>query len=195
MSPDTTGFLVWAAPLIITLIALGISLWQGMLSRRALQAQSLLDLRSLHIQTNLSKKVKIIASLKPYTTYDEFQQAENDDVQLAIRDVAEFLNFAARFVREGLLPRKIIWDIYFDAYRLCYHKLGSWWVTGIRKQWGQPREFVSFELMCYQVAAVSDKAVEKYNENEDRPIIGYTKQIAQNQKRTAKKLQHARQKA
>ena len=119
-----TGEILTFVSLIAAVLALLLTLWQNILTRKALQAQSLLSLKEMENE-NYPMGLYAITSLKSYNSYDEFIQNEPASIQKAIYSTVDYLNFAARLMEEGYLPRQTVWNNYFWAYRKAREKLVS----------------------------------------------------------------------
>jgi len=146
--------------LIIAGLALLLTLWQNILTRKALQVQALLSLKEMENE-NYPVGLYAIVSLKSYSSYNEFTQNESTSIQKAIYDTVDYLNFTARLVEEGHLPRQTVWSSYFWAYRKAREKLYPWWFEGQRKN--NFRRFNSFNVVSQRIALVTDKQIEKFN--------------------------------
>jgi hypothetical protein len=98
---------------IIAVTALLLTLWQNILTRRAVQSQVLLSIRELAQDSNYNEGMPVITNLKNYDNYDEFVASESKETQKLILDTVSFLNFGAHLVEEKLLPRQSLWNSYF----------------------------------------------------------------------------------
>ena len=78
---------------IIAVGALLLTLWQNILTRRAVQSQVLLSLRELAQEAGYDRGMPVIINLKNYNNYEEFCLSETEDVQKLIFDTVSFLNF------------------------------------------------------------------------------------------------------
>jgi hypothetical protein len=146
---------------IIAVTALLLTLWQNILTRRAVQSQVLLSIRELAQDSNYNEGMPVITNLKNYDNYDEFVASESKETQKLILDTVSFLNFGAHLVEEKLLPRQSLWNSYFWAYRMSSEKLLTWWLEGQRKNF--PRKFSTFERMCRKIASVTEQAIMEYD--------------------------------
>lgn len=145
--------------LMIAVVALLLTLWQNFLSRKALQAQSLLSLKQMENE-NFTVGLYAIHTLKQYKDYSEFLQTETDATQKAIYDTIDYLNFAARLAHERHIHRQIIWNNYFWAFRISREKLSPWWFEGQKEN--NFRRFTSYSKMSYQIAKLTEKEIEKF---------------------------------
>lgn len=146
---------------LIAVVALLLTLWQNVLTRRAVQSQVLLSLRELAEETDYGRGMPTIIGLKNYNSYSEFVSEESETTQEMIFNTVSFLNFGAHLVEEKLLPRQTLWNFYFWAYRISSEKLLTWWLDGQRENF--PRRFATFERMCRNVASIRDEAINKYD--------------------------------
>jgi hypothetical protein len=154
---DTVAFI----SVMIAVVAVLLTLWQNILTRRAVQSQVLLSIMALAQDSNYTKGMPVITNLKDFDSYDEFISSESEETQKLILDTVSFLNFGAHLVEENLLPVQSLWNSYFWAYRISNDKLLTWWLEGQRESF--PRRFSTFERMCRKVASISDQAIRDYD--------------------------------
>jgi hypothetical protein len=154
------GEIIALISILIALTATLLTLWQNILTRRALQAQSLLTLRDLALQARFPEALGLISALKDYGDFDAYMQETSEDTRKLILDAVEYLNFAAHLVDENVLPRQTLYNFYFWAYRTSNEKLGNWWLEGYRRNY--PQRFRTFERMCTRVASVSDAKIAEF---------------------------------
>ena len=144
----------------VAVIALLLTLWQNILTRRAVQSQVLLALKELAKEADYFGGMAAIRALKSYDTYEAYLQSEPKGVQKTIYDTVDFLNFAAHLVDDRFLPRQTAWNYYFHAYWICNEKLLTWWLTGIRQERFQG--FTGFERMCRRIGNISEETIAKH---------------------------------
>jgi len=142
--------------MIIAVVALFLTLWQNIITRRATQASVFIQLEQFAEDFGYSNGIEIISSMKKYDSYSEFCALESEETKKLIYKTVNFLNYCAHLVYSKYIPRQRIWDIYFWDYRIC-EKLLPWWLDGVRK--GNPRRFVTFEKMCKTVNKISAEAI------------------------------------
>jgi hypothetical protein len=138
-----------AVSLAIALAAVFLTLGQARLSRKALQAQSYINLEALEVETGYRDGMRTITTLNHYDSYDAFR-ADTADAQKTeerIYNAISFLNFVAHLVDEGYLSRDAAWRIYVYNYRSCVEKgILTWWLPAWRQN--HPGDFTLFERMC-----------------------------------------------
>jgi hypothetical protein len=122
------------------------SAWQNSLTARAIRAQSFVNLVALEHDSGFQQGILAITALKPYTSFAEFDEAEDQETKQAIYNAVVFLNAMAVLGEEGYLHIQDAWDVYFWSYRKCFEKLLPWWLESYRVN--QPKVFPSFERAC-----------------------------------------------
>jgi hypothetical protein len=167
---------------VIAVAGLFLSLWQNVLTRRAIQAQVLLTLKDLAIEASYPDGIEATINLKSYAGFDSFAKAEPEKTQEVIYSTVDFLNFAAHLVEGKFLPRQTVWNRYFWAYRTCNEKLLTWWLEGQRRS--HPRRFSAFESMCQRVSSVSDEAILAFDVKQYKKIqLGQIRSVVMPNKR------------
>jgi hypothetical protein len=151
--------------LLIALTALGLTLWQNMLQRRALQAQVFLHMLDQFGSEYVSNGSACLTRLQHYDDFEAFESGETAETRSQIYKLVEFLNDTARLVMTGYLPRQSVWDIYFMVYRTAYEKLSPWWLEGQRGR-SYKQKFIAFEEMCLQIAAINPKQMAAFDAKE-----------------------------
>lgn len=152
-----TGEIIGIISAVVAVIALLLTLWQSVLTRRALESQVLLSLKEFSQSVRFFDGVSLILSLKEYRSFDEYAKDESEEYQMIIYNTVDFLNFVAHLVEEKHIQRQTAWNFYFHAYRISSNKLMPWWVEGIRKNGFQ--RFTAFEKMCKIVNSISPDAI------------------------------------
>jgi hypothetical protein len=150
--------------LVVSISAILLTLWQTLLTRRALDFQAYLGLETLQKSHSLSDGVRAIRTIPNYDDYKTFLNTESLETQQAIRDTVIFLNAIAHIVNEGFLGKYRVWRRFFFTYKLCYEKLYPWYIEGLRdtRYEGENIAYATFEGMCLLVAeADKSKAVRK----------------------------------
>lgn len=130
---------------------------QNALTSRAIRAQSFVNLLALESDLGFQKGIRAITSLKPYTSFADFDASEEQETKQAIYDAVGFLNFMAVLGEDGYLHIQDSWDVYFWSYRQCFEKLLPWWLDEYRIS--QPNVFPSFERACRVTSLVSPTQV------------------------------------
>ena len=146
----------------ITFVALLLTLWQSVLTRRALQAQNLVTLKELAIQVRYREGLESILSLQGYDDFDKYLESEPAETRKLIFDTVDFLNFGAHLVEEKVLARQTLYNSYFWAYRTGYDKLISWWLEGYRRNY--PKRFATFERICRRIGSISEEKITEFEE-------------------------------
>ena len=146
---------------IIAVIALLLTLWQNIITRRAAQASVFVQLEQFGEEFGYNRGIDIISSLKKYDSYSEFCALETEETKKIIYKTVNFLNYCAHLAYQGYIPRQRIWDIYFWDYRICGNKLIPWWLDGVRED--NPRRFVTFEKMSKTVCKISNDAIIRWD--------------------------------
>ena len=157
MDTEIIGFI----SIIIAVIAVILTLWQNVLTRRAVQSQVLLSLRELADEANYDVGIVTISQLANFPSYDEYFKETSEESQKVISSTVAFLNYGAHLVEEKLIPRQTYWNFYFWPYRVANEKLRPWWLSGIREEF--PKRFSSFERMCREIGSISDEAIAKFD--------------------------------
>ena len=147
---------------VIAVVAILLTLWQNILTRRATQSQVLLSLKEHAKDANYFDGMAAIMALKNYANFEAFQKAEPKENQKKIYETVDFLNFIAHLVEDEFLPRQTLWNYYFHAYRICNDKLMPWWLAGIRQSRFQG--FTGLEKMCKRVGSISNADINKHEE-------------------------------
>ncbi|HEY1387347.1 MAG TPA: hypothetical protein VGF38_02290 [Ktedonobacterales bacterium] len=137
------------------------SAWQNSLTSRAIRAQSFVNLLALENDSGFQKGILAITSLKPYTSFAEFDAGEDMETKQAIYDAVVFLNFMAVLGEEGYLHIQDAWDVYFWSYRKCFEKLLPWWLEAYRAH--QPNVFPSFERTCRVTSLVTTAQIAAFD--------------------------------
>jgi hypothetical protein len=123
--------------------------WQISLTRKAIRAQSFLNLHQLEVSfrgKDGEDGIAAITTLKKYDTYADFEQNEPERRREAIYNAVAFLNFVATLSEEDYLKIQDAWDIYFMVYQISCEKLLPWWLEHHRKF--HYNIFPSFERAC-----------------------------------------------
>jgi hypothetical protein len=144
----------------ITFVALLLTLWQSVLTRRALQAQNLVTLKELAVEVRYREGLETILSLQDYTDFDKYLESEPEETRKLIFDTVDFLNFGAHLVEEKVLARQTLYNSYFWAYRTGHDKLIGWWLEGYRRNY--PKRFATFERMCRRVGSITEEKIAKF---------------------------------
>lgn len=136
--------------------ALVLSAWQNFNARKALRAQSFLNLHQLEVLAHGKDGedgIIAITTLKKYDNYADFEQNESASKRDAIYNAVAFLNFVATLGEEDYLKIQDGWDVYFMAYRISYDKLLPWWLKHQREF--HHHIFPSFERACLVTHAIT----------------------------------------
>ncbi len=168
--------------------ALLFSAWQISVARKAISAQSFLNLHQLEVQSrgkDGEDGIAAIADLKKYNDYVAFEK--DGDVPKSTRDAiynaVAFLNFVATLSEEDYLKVQDAWDIYFMAYRISYDKLLPWWLDHHRKF--HPNVFPSFERACLVTHAITSEMSDTHHK---KMLLQYTKRYKRASKLTKEQL-------
>jgi hypothetical protein len=170
MPSDIIAFVSIAFGFLAGLLAITVAIWQNVLTRRALRAQSFLSLHELELTANYFHGMQAIYDLPDFTSYEDFLSGLSREQQIAIYQVVSFLDFVAVLIEDRYLIRQNAWDIYFWAYRVCAKKLLTWWLRGVRKE--QQMLFSGFERMCLIVADVKDEEIAVFERRRYRQQLG-----------------------
>jgi hypothetical protein len=154
------GEIVALISVLIAVTAVLLTLWQNILTRRALQAQTLLTLKELATEVRYREGLEAILSLQDYGDFDRYLESEPGEIKKLIYDTVDFLNFGAHLVEEKVLARQTLYNSYFWAYRTGYDKLIGWWLQGYRRNY--PKRFATFERMCRRVGSVTDRKITEF---------------------------------
>jgi len=163
------SYVITFASLMFGLLAISLTVWQNLITRHALRAQSFLTLHGLELNSSYYEGVRAIATLN-YSDFETFSMSEKS--QREIYMVVSFLDFVAILVEDRYLMRQNAWDIYFWAYRICNDKLLTWWLAGQREHTNQSMLFSGFERMCWQVRQISPSDSQKFDEIRYRRVLG-----------------------
>ena len=157
----TIGFTALSA--IGAAVAAGAAAWQISVARKAISAQSFLNLHQLEVSTRKDgvDGIAAIAALKRYDNYTAFKQEVPENEQDAIYNAVAFLNFIATLSEEGYLKVQDAWDIYFMAYRISYDKLWPWWLEYQRES--HRNIFPSFERTCLVTHVITSEMSDTYD--------------------------------
>lgn len=171
--------------------ALLFSAWQISLTRKAISAQSFLNLHQLEVLSrgkDGEDGIAAITTLKKYDNYADFEQNETERKQEAIYNAVAFLNFVATLSEEDYLKIQDAWDIYFMAYRISYDKLLPWWLDHHRKL--HDNIFPSFERACLVTHEIAiTPGMTRAHDNKRLPQ--YTRRYLHASKLTQEKLHNA----
>jgi len=148
--------------LLIAVSAVGLTLWQNVLQRRAAQAQVFLHMLDQFKSVEVFNGSVSLIRVAPYDSLDAFEAGETQDTQEQIHYLVDFLNDLARLVWSGYLSRQVVWDLYFMHYRIAHEKLLPWWLEGQRRR-SYPQKFIAFEEMCLRVADITPQAMDAYD--------------------------------
>lgn len=144
-----------------------VAIWQGVLSRRSLRAQSLLTLQDLAIRAKHAEGMAAVRRLKSFSGWEEYSKSpEFGETQPLVYETVNFLNFAAHLIQERAIPRQTVWNLYFFSYRDAAASLLSWWLPQLRKE--NPHLFDTFERMCRQAASKTPTQIHRFDRM--RPI-------------------------
>jgi hypothetical protein len=168
MTTDT-GTIVAFFSAVIASVALFSTIWQNILTRKAVQSQVLLSLKDNAREIEFFEGMEKIASLKTYVDYAAYMKGVSAANRKLIYEAVDFLNFIAHLVEDDLLPRQTAWNYYFHSYQTCYEKLLPWWLEGIRKE--QFQGFTSFEKMCLKIGTISEEEIRKHESKQRRKSI------------------------
>jgi len=156
--------------------ALLLSTRQNSLTRKAISAQSFLNLHQLEFLSRGKggeDGIAAITALKKYDSYTDFEQGEPESKREAIYNAVAFLNFVATLSEEGYLKVQDAWDIYFMAYWISHDKLLPWWLDYHRKF--HRNIFPSFERACLVTHAITDEMIKAHDNKRLRQYIkGYS---------------------
>jgi hypothetical protein len=166
--------------------ALLFGVWQIFLARKAISAQSFLNLHQLEVLSrgkNGEDGLAAITTLKKYDSYTDFEQTEPESKREAIYNAVAFLNFVATLSEEDYLKIQDAWDIYFMAYRISYDKLLPWWLNHYRNF--HLNIFPSFERACLVTHAIT---FEMTNAHDNKRLPQYAKRYLRASKLTQEQL-------
>ena len=166
--------------------ALLFSAWQTFLARKAISAQSFLNLHQLEFLSHAKDGedgIAAITALKAYNSYADFEQGEPESKREAIYNAVAFLNFVATLSEEGYLKIQDAWDIYFMAYWISYDKLFPWWLDYHRKF--HPNIFPSFERACLVTHNITSEMI---NAHDNKRLRHYIKGYSHASKLTKERL-------
>lgn len=169
--------------------ALVLSAWQNFHARKALRAQSFLNLHQLEVLAHGKDGedgIVAITTLKKYDNYADFEQNEPASKREAIYNAVAFLNFVATLGEEDYLKIQDGWDIYFMAYRISYDKLLPWWLAYQRQF--HHNIFPSFERACLVIHAITPEMSIAFD---NKRIGQYEKRYHRTSKLTKEKLHNA----
>jgi hypothetical protein len=158
------------------------------LARKAINAQSFLNLHELEVLSrgkNSEDGIAAITALKKYDNYADFEQNEPESKREAIYNAVAFLNFVATLSEEDYLKIQDAWDIYFMTYQISCDKLLPWWLEYHRKS--HYNIFPSFERAClvtHEIAITPGMT----NSHDNRRLPQYTKRYLHASKLPKEKL-------
>lgn len=147
--------------------------WQISVARKAISAQSFLNLHQLEILSHGKDGedgIAAITDLEKYDDYAEFERSVSESKRVAIYNAVAFLNFVATLSEEDYLKVQDAWDIYFMAYRISYDKLWPWWLKHHRES--HHNIFPSFERACLVTHAITSEMSNAYDK---KMLPQYTK--------------------
>jgi hypothetical protein len=169
--------------------ALVLSAWQNFHARKALRAQSFLNLHQLEVLAHGKDGedgIVAITTLNKYDNFAEFEQNEPASKREAIYNAVAFLNFVATLGEEDYLKIQDGWDVYFMAYRISYDKLLPWWLEYQRQF--HHNIFPSFERACLVIHAITPEMSIAFD---NKRIGQYEKRYYRTSKLTKEKLHNA----
>ena len=158
MSSDTIALV----SMVVAAAAMLATLWQGVVAKRAAQAQVLLAIEQHSLDIDLGHGIDLIAELPDYESFDEYSRSVSQSGRQTIFQTVSFLNYCAHLSNKKLVSRQYIWDLYFWSYRICNAKVRTWWLRGVRKS--NPRRFLTFESMCIKVGGVTDAEIVRFDQ-------------------------------
>ena len=173
--------------------AAGVAAWQISVARKAISAQSFLNLHQLEVLSRSKDGddgIAAITALEKYDNYADFVQKEPKKKQEAIYHAVAFLNFVATLAEEEYLQVQDAWDIYFMAYQISYDKLWPWWLEHQRET--HSNIFPSFERACLVTHAITSEMSETFDTNR---LALYIKRYKRASKLTKKQLDDALKKS
>lgn len=169
-------------------VAAGTAAWQISVTRKAILAQSFLNLHQLEVSSHKDGPdgIAAIVALKKYDDYAAFKQDVPKREQDAIYSAVAFLNFIATLSEEGYLEVQDAWDIYFMAYQISYDKLWPWWLEYQRET--HRNIFPSFERACLVTHAITSEMSATYDR---KRLFQYIKRYKRASKLTKEQLDGA----
>ena len=140
---------------IIAFLALGISLRQINLNRKAIQAQTFITVINTAREIRFSEGMDIIRGFK-YNSYKTYKTKENKKTQLHVREIVDFLNDLMHMIKHGYLTQNHVLSIYYVSILACAEHLLPWWTEGFRKEHGSEYYYITFEDLCNQVKSLGE---------------------------------------
>jgi len=151
MSNDAVVSLIAALAAILSAIfawrAVGESVKQNELSRKAVQAQTFLAVTNTARELQFSKGMDIVRNLS-YKNYDVFILKESKNTQEQVRAVVDFLNDLMHLIEHEYLTEDHVLKIYYSSIRDCSKHLLPWWLNGFRKEHKGKYYYLRFEQLC-----------------------------------------------
>lgn len=158
MSSDSIALI----SMIVAAAAMLATLWQGIVAKRAAQAQVLLAIERHSLDIDIAHGTDLIAELPDYGSFEEYSKSVSESDQRIIFQTVSFLNYCAHLSSKNLVSRQYIWDLYFWSYRICNSKVRTWWLRGVRRN--NRRRFFTFESMCIEIARVTDAEIVRFDQ-------------------------------